>query len=77
MKLLLVIFYQPVKVRELQDKPQSVNAGIPKEVPAYSLNMVCGSGMKAISNAFTSIKAGEAKLNYSWWNRIICLVHHS
>ena len=40
----------------------SVNAGIPNEVPAYSLNMVCGSGMKAISNAYTSIKAGEANL---------------
>ncbi|MDD2635392.1 MAG: acetyl-CoA C-acetyltransferase [Bacteroidales bacterium] len=40
----------------------SVNAGIPVEVPAYSLNMVCGSGMKSISNAFTAIKAGEAEL---------------
>ncbi len=40
----------------------SVNAGIPVEVPAYSLNMVCGSGMKSISNAFTAIKAGESKL---------------
>ncbi len=40
----------------------SINGGVPKEVPAYSLNMVCGSGMKAISNAYTAIKAGEAKL---------------
>ena len=40
----------------------SVNAGIPVEVPAYSLNMVCGSGMKAISNAFTAIRAGESEL---------------
>lgn len=36
----------------------SIKAGIPKEVPAYGLNMVCGSGMKTIMNAFTSIKAG-------------------
>lgn len=36
----------------------SIKAGIPKEVPAYSLNMVCGSGMKTIMNAFTSIQAG-------------------
>lgn len=40
----------------------SIKGGIPTEVPAYSLNMVCGSGMKAIANAFSSIKAGESKL---------------
>ena len=36
----------------------SIGAGIPIEVPAYSLNMVCGSGMKTIMNAYTSIKVG-------------------
>lgn len=36
----------------------SIHAGIPKEVPAYALNMVCGSGMKAIINAYQSILAG-------------------
>ncbi|MCD6482297.1 MAG: acetyl-CoA C-acetyltransferase [Candidatus Izimaplasma sp.] len=36
----------------------SIGAGIPISVPAYSLNMVCGSGMKSIMNAYTSIKAG-------------------
>jgi len=36
----------------------AVNAGIPYEVPSYSLNMICGSGMKAVLNAYTSIKAG-------------------
>lgn len=40
----------------------SINAGIPKEVPAYGLNMICGSGMKTIMSAYTSIKAGEANL---------------
>ena len=36
----------------------AIKAGIPQEVPAYSLNMVCGSGMKALINAYSSIKAG-------------------
>jgi len=36
----------------------SIKAGIPVTVPAYSLNMVCGSGMKAIMNAYSNIKAG-------------------
>lgn len=40
----------------------SVLAGISEQVPAYSLNMVCGSGMKAVINAYTSIKAGMADL---------------
>ena len=36
----------------------SIKAGIPVSVPAYGLNMVCGSGMKTLMNAYTSIKAG-------------------
>lgn len=32
-------------------------AGIPFDVPAYSLNMICGSGMKAVINAYNDIKA--------------------
>jgi len=36
----------------------SVGSGIPVTIPAYSLNMVCGSGMKSVINAYTSIKAG-------------------
>ena len=40
----------------------SINAGIDISVPAYSLNMVCGSGMKAVMNGFAGIKAGMAHL---------------
>ncbi|MDR2853774.1 MAG: acetyl-CoA C-acetyltransferase, partial [Prevotellaceae bacterium] len=40
----------------------AIGAGIPPEVPAHSLNMVCGSGMKAIIAAFNSVRAGEANL---------------
>ncbi len=40
----------------------SIKAGIPDTVPAYSLNMVCGSGMKAIMNAYVGIQAGFSKL---------------
>jgi acetyl-CoA C-acetyltransferase len=40
----------------------AIKAGIDNSVPAYSLNMVCGSGMKAVSNAFSAIRAGEANL---------------
>lgn len=35
-------------------------AGIPQSVPAYSINMVCGSGMKSVMDAVSHIKAGDA-----------------
>ncbi len=37
-------------------------AGIPVGVPAYSLNMVCGSGMKTLMDACAHIKAGDAEV---------------
>jgi len=40
----------------------SIHAGIPDYVPAYTVNKVCGSGMKAISLAALMISAGEAEI---------------
>jgi acetyl-CoA C-acetyltransferase len=40
----------------------SIGAGIPKEVPATTINMVCGSGLKAIALASQIIKAGDAEI---------------
>ncbi|MDR2232070.1 MAG: acetyl-CoA C-acetyltransferase [Tannerella sp.] len=40
----------------------AVWSGIPYSVPAYAINMICGSGMKSIINAFQSIGSGEAHL---------------
>jgi acetyl-CoA C-acetyltransferase len=40
----------------------SIKSGIPDTVPAYSLNMVCGSGMKTIINAYHGIKADFAEI---------------
>ena len=39
----------------------SILAGIPKEVPAYTVTKVCGSGLKAIALAYHAVKAGDAK----------------
>lgn len=38
----------------------SINAGVPFTIPAYGVNMICGSGMKSIMNAYTEIAAGQA-----------------
>jgi acetyl-CoA C-acetyltransferase len=48
----------PAGVGQSLGRQISIGAGIPDTIPAYSLNMACGSGMKAIMNAYTSIKAG-------------------
>ena len=39
-----------------------VFAGLPEETNAYTVNKVCGSGMKAIANAAQAIKAGDADI---------------
>ena len=38
----------------------AVNAGIPYSVPAYTVGMVCGSGMKSVIEGARAIMAGEA-----------------
>jgi len=40
----------------------SIKGGVPVEVPAYSINMACGSAMKAIMNGAISIRSGLADL---------------
>lgn len=40
----------------------AIHAGIPVDVPAYGINMVCGSGMKAVMNGVAEIQSGVASL---------------
>ena len=40
----------------------SLGAGIPIEVPAYTVGMVCGSGMKAVIEGARAIAAGDAEV---------------
>lgn len=37
-------------------------AGIPKEVPAFSINFLCGSGLKTVYLGYQAIKCGEANI---------------
>jgi len=37
-------------------------AGVPDEAPAWSLNQVCGSGLRAVVVGYQQIKAGDAKI---------------
>lgn len=40
----------------------AIGAGLSIEVPAYSLNMVCGSGLKAVANGMSMIQSGLAQV---------------
>jgi len=40
----------------------SIKAGLPIEVPAVTLNVVCGSGLNCVNQAATMIMAGEADI---------------
>jgi acetyl-CoA C-acetyltransferase len=39
-----------------------IHAGLPKEVPALTINKVCASGLKAVMQAAQVIKAGDAEV---------------
>jgi acetyl-CoA C-acetyltransferase len=41
-------------------RQSSVNAGVPVEVPAFTVNKVCGSGLKAVALGAQAIAAGDA-----------------
>src|SRR3954468_3149253 len=40
----------------------SINAGLPVETPAWSLNQLCGSGLRAVALAAQQIKDGSAEI---------------
>ena len=40
----------------------AMGAGIPKEVPAWSLNQICGSGLRAVAVAAQQIALGDARI---------------
>lgn len=40
----------------------SILAGVPFEVPAYSINILCGSGMKSVMTGYTNILSGISNL---------------
>lgn len=40
----------------------SINAGIPNTVPATSVNMLCGSGLRAVAMGYQAIKSGDSRV---------------
>ena len=40
----------------------SIHAGVPKEVPAYGVNILCGSGLKAVALGYQAILNGDSTI---------------
>jgi len=43
-------------------RQSAVGAGIPKKIPSYTINKVCGSGMKSVTNGAESIMLGRNEI---------------
>lgn len=48
----------PAGLKQGVARQVSILSGIPSSVPAYGVNMVCGSGMKSVMNGFSNIALG-------------------
>ncbi|MCS5880874.1 hypothetical protein LNP17_14220 [Klebsiella variicola subsp. variicola] len=44
----------------------ALRAGIPVQKPAYTLNMICGSGMKSITEGAIHIQSGLCRPGRRW-----------
>ena len=55
----------------------SIISGVPKEVPAYVVNQVCGSGLRSIASAFQSIKSGDSKIIVAGGQENMSLAPHA
>lgn len=55
----------------------SLNSGIPKEVPAYGVNQVCGSGLRAVALGFQSLALGDAEIVVAGGQESMSLAPHA
>ncbi|KAI4492523.1 hypothetical protein M0804_002314 [Polistes exclamans] len=55
----------------------AIKADFPIRVPAYQLNMLCGSGLKAVTNGYLSLKSGESNIVVAGGQENMSLAQHS
>ncbi len=55
----------------------SILSGVPKEIPAYIVNQVCGSGIRSIASGFQSIKSGDSKIIIAGGQENMSLAPHA
>lgn len=55
----------------------SVNAGIPVEVPAWSVNQLCGSGLRAVALGYQAIVNGDSEIVVAGGQESMSQAQHS
>ncbi|KAH8372506.1 hypothetical protein KR093_011775 [Drosophila rubida] len=55
----------------------SLKAGVPIEVPAYGINMLCGSGLKTVTIGYQAIRSGDAKIVVAGGQESMSLAQHT
>ncbi len=55
----------------------AMKAKVPKEVPAYIVNQVCGSGIRSVASAFQGIKLKESKIIVAGGQENMSLAPHA
>jgi len=54
----------------------SVKAGLPNEVSAWSINMMCGSGLRAVALAYQAVKNGDSSIVVAGGQESMSLAPH-
>jgi acetyl-CoA C-acetyltransferase len=54
----------------------SIKAGVPKEAPAWSVNMMCGSGLRAVALGYQAIATGDSKIVVAGGQESMSLAPH-
>ena len=55
----------------------AIKSGVPKEIPAYVVNQVCGSGIRSVSSGFQSIISGDSKIIVAGGQENMSLAPHA
>ncbi|MFN4095878.1 MAG: acetyl-CoA C-acetyltransferase [Sphingomonas sp.] len=55
----------------------SMAAGVPKEVPAWGINQVCGSGLRAVALAAQAVQTGDATIVVAGGQESMSLAAHA
>ena len=55
----------------------SMAAGVPKEIPAWGVNQVCGSGLRAVALAAQAIATGDARIMVAGGQESMSLSTHA
>ena len=58
-------------------RQSSIKSGIPKEVPAFTVNQVCGSGIRSIVSGFQSIRSENSKIVIAGGQENMSLAPHA